>query len=187
MLEGRIGQDTCRPRRLKVTAGSRGSYRESLRSDSALVPIYTITASLRCRSTAQFTPWSTISSLGASTSRSARRHWRSGAPSRLKCHSRDGGRAACRRASVTLTPPQVEMCGQSCQVIGIMVHVVAVARLARPAVATPVMRDHTMAVAQEEQHLSVPIVRRKRPAMAEHDGLRACPNPCRKFRYRPWW
>jgi hypothetical protein len=28
---------------------------------------------------------------------------------------------------------QVEMCGQSCQVIGIMVHVVAVARLARPA------------------------------------------------------
>ena len=47
------------------------------------------------------------------------------------------------------------------QVIGIMVHVVAVALLARPAVATPVMRDHTMAVAQEEQHLSVPIVRRK--------------------------
>ena len=64
---------------------------------SALVAIYTITASLRCRSTAQFTPWSTtisvrsaISSLGASTTRSARRHWRSGAPSRLKCRLRVG-------------------------------------------------------------------------------------------------
>jgi hypothetical protein len=45
---------------------------------------------------------------------------------------------------------QVEMCGQSCQVIGTMVHVVAGARLARPAMATPVMRDHTIAVAQEE-------------------------------------
>src|SRR5208282_1340398 len=44
------------------------------------------------RSSAQFTPRSTtisirsaISSLGASTSRSARPHWRSGAPLRLKC------------------------------------------------------------------------------------------------------
>jgi hypothetical protein len=38
-----------------------------------------------------------------------------------------------------------------------------------------VMGDDAIAVLEEEQHLSVPIVGRKRPAMAEHDGLPAAP------------
>jgi hypothetical protein len=56
------------------------------RPDCALVAIYTITASLRCRSTAQFTPWSTtisvrgaISSHDRFTSGDAQPHWWSGA------------------------------------------------------------------------------------------------------------
>src|SRR5580698_8767300 len=70
---------------------------------------------------------------------------------------------------------QVEMRGQGCQVIGIMVHVMAAAGLARPPMTAPVMRNHAITMAQKEQHLRVPIVRRKRPAMAEHDGLPAAP------------
>ena len=46
MLEGRIEQDTCRPRRLKVTAGPRGSSPRKA-SDSAFVVIYTISAFFR--------------------------------------------------------------------------------------------------------------------------------------------
>jgi hypothetical protein len=45
MLEGRIGQDTCRPRRLKVTAGSRVPAAKA--SDNVFVAIYTITLSIR--------------------------------------------------------------------------------------------------------------------------------------------
>ena len=39
----------------------------------------------------------------------------------------------------------------------------------------PVMRDHTIALAQEEQHLPGPVVSRKRPTMAEHYGLSPAP------------
>jgi hypothetical protein len=45
MLEGRIGQATCRPRRLKVTAGSRVPAAKA--SDNAFVAIYTITLWIR--------------------------------------------------------------------------------------------------------------------------------------------
>src|SRR5213078_3072901 len=56
-----------------------------------------------------------------------------------------------------------------------MIHVMAAARLGRAAMAPPVMGDHTEALAEKEEHLSVPIVRRERPAMAEHDGLTRTP------------
>src|SRR5271165_807124 len=56
-----------------------------------------------------------------------------------------------------------------------MIHVMAAARLGRPAMAAPVMRDHAETMAQKEQHLRIPIVRRKRPAVAEHDRLPAAP------------
>src|ERR1700722_10753996 len=45
-------------------------------------------------------------SRGKSTSRDALLPWPSGAPSRHRSSLRDGRRAACRRASVTLTPPR---------------------------------------------------------------------------------
>ena len=70
---------------------------------------------------------------------------------------------------------ELEMRGQRRKVVGVMIHVVAAPDLARAAVPAPVMRDHAIAAAHEEQHLRVPIVRRKRPAMAEHDGLARAP------------
>ncbi len=70
---------------------------------------------------------------------------------------------------------QVEVLDHSQQVVGIVVHVVAVRDLGRAAMATAVMRDHPIAVIEEEHHLRVPVVGRQRPAMAEHDGLTRAP------------
>ena len=70
---------------------------------------------------------------------------------------------------------QIEMRGQRRQVIGVMIHVVAVADLGGAAVAAPVMGDDAIAVLQEEQHLRVPVIGRQRPAMAEHDRLARTP------------
>jgi hypothetical protein len=70
---------------------------------------------------------------------------------------------------------EVEMGGQRREIVGIVVHVVAVGDLARAAVAAPVMRDDAEAVLQEEQHLRVPVICRQRPAMAEDDGLARAP------------
>src|SRR5262249_17879105 len=50
-----------------------------------------------------------------------------------------------------------------------------VANLRRPTVAAPVMRYDAITLAQEEQHLRVPVIGRKRPAMAEHKGLTRTP------------
>ena len=66
---------------------------------------------------------------------------------------------------------EIEMFGQRGQVIGVVVHVVTIAGLRRAAVPTPVVGDHPVAVAQEEQHLGVPVVSRKRPAVTEDDRL----------------
>src|SRR6201997_2713686 len=58
---------------------------------------------------------------------------------------------------------------QSRQVVGIMVHIVAIRGLGRAAMATAVMGDNAIAVMQEEQQLRVPIIGRQRPAVAAHD------------------
>ena len=70
---------------------------------------------------------------------------------------------------------QIEMRGQRRKIGRVVIHVMAVADLGRPSVAAAVMRDDAIAVLEEEQHLRVPVVGRKRPAMAEHDGLPAAP------------
>ena len=70
---------------------------------------------------------------------------------------------------------EIKMRRQRREVVGVVIHVVAVPDLARAAVAAPVMRDDAETVVHEEQHLRVPIVGRKRPAMAEHDRLPAAP------------
>jgi hypothetical protein len=70
---------------------------------------------------------------------------------------------------------EVKVRRQRREVVGIVIHVVAVPDLARAAVAAPVMRDDAEAMVHEEQHLRVPIVGRKRPAVAEHDRLPAAP------------
>src|SRR3982074_138429 len=70
---------------------------------------------------------------------------------------------------------QVEMRGQRRQVIGTVIHVVTVAHLSGPAMASAVMRYYAIAVLEEEQHLRVPVIGRQRPAMAEHNGLTFAP------------
>src|SRR5213078_5410285 len=70
---------------------------------------------------------------------------------------------------------QIEMRGHSRKVVGIVIHIMAVARLGRTAVTSSVMRDDAIPVVQEEQHLRVPVIGRQRPTMAEDDGLSATP------------
>ena len=61
------------------------------------------------------------------------------------------------------------------EIVGIMIHVVPVSGLRRAAVSAPIMGDNAEAFAEEEKHLRVPIVRRERPAMTEHDRVSAAP------------
>ena len=54
--------------------------------------------------------------------------------------------------------PQIEMCGQSRQVICIMVHVMALAWLGGPAMPAPIMGNDAIAMIEEEQHLRIPVI-----------------------------
>jgi len=63
--------------------------------------------------------------------------------------------AASRMADVNGVP-EIEMCRQRGQVVGVVVHVVAVAGLGGSSVAAPVMGDDTVAVLEEEHHLRIP-------------------------------
>ena len=57
---------------------------------------------------------------------------------------------------------QVKVLDQVGEVVGVVVHVIALADLRGAAVPAPVMGDHPVAVVQEEQHLGVPVVDRPR-------------------------
>src|SRR5213080_2300748 len=70
---------------------------------------------------------------------------------------------------------QVKLFSEGCEIVGISVHVVAIPRLGGTTVPSPVMRDDSIALLAEEQHLSVPIVRSERPAVTEHYGLALSP------------
>ena len=63
---------------------------------------------------------------------------------------------------------QVERLDHGGEVVGVVVHRVAVPGLARPAVPTPVMGDRAVAVRRHQQQLRIPGVRVERPAVAEH-------------------
>src|SRR5438874_7100260 len=69
----------------------------------------------------------------------------------------------------------IKMRDQSRKVVGIVIHVMAIARLGGPTVASPVMGDDAIALFEEEQHLRVPVIGRQRPTMAEDDGLSFAP------------
>ena len=66
--------------------------------------------------------------------------------------------AAARRVADVNGVVEVEVGGQSSQIIGVVVHVMTVAGLRRAPVPTPVKSNHAVAMTQEEQHLVVPIV-----------------------------
>ncbi len=55
---------------------------------------------------------------------------------------------------------EAEMGGHRGEIVGVMIHVMAAAGLGRPAMAAPVVGDDAIAMAEKEQHLRVPVVRR---------------------------
>src|SRR4030095_1061093 len=61
------------------------------------------------------------------------------------------------------------------EIIGIVIHIVSVAGLARATVTSPVMGDDPIAMIQEEHHLGVPVIRAQRPAVAEDNRLSLTP------------
>ena len=70
---------------------------------------------------------------------------------------------------------QVERFDELREVVGVGVHVVAVPRLARPAMAAAVMGDAAIAARRQKEHLVLEGVRAERPAVAEDDRLSAAP------------
>ena len=82
-----------------------------------------------------------------------------------------GRLAAAGRVADVDRVAQVEVLDDRGGVGGVVVHVVPVADLARPAVAAPVVGDDAVALLDEEEHLGVPVVGAQRPAVVEHDRL----------------
>src|SRR6476620_3286226 len=83
--------------------------------------------------------------------------------------------AATRRMAYVNRILQVEMIGDGFQIIGIVVHVVAAAGLSRATMSAPITCDDAETFAEEKKHLRVPIIRRERPAVTEHNRLPAAP------------
>ena len=57
------------------------------------------------------------------------------------------------------------------EIVSIGIHLVALGRLAGPAMAAAVVGDASVALGCQEDHLGLPTVRGERPAVAEDDGL----------------
>src|SRR5262249_22729967 len=70
---------------------------------------------------------------------------------------------------------QTEMLDDRGHVSGIMIHVVAIADLRRPAVAAPVMSNCAVAPFDKVQQLRVPVVGAQWPAVVEDDRLPRAP------------
>src|SRR5437660_6866010 len=70
---------------------------------------------------------------------------------------------------------QVKLFSEGCEIVGVGVHLVAIPRLGGTTVPSPVMRDDSIALLAEEQHLSVPVVCSERPPVTEHYGLALSP------------
>ena len=64
---------------------------------------------------------------------------------------------ACRMADVDGVF-EVEMLGQCRQIVGVMIHVVAITGLRGATMSAPIVSDNSITVLEEEQHLRVPIV-----------------------------
>src|SRR5215208_7996989 len=79
--------------------------------------------------------------------------------------------AAARGMSHMDDVTQIERGHDRCDVGRVGVHVMALRSLAGTAVAAAIMRDHAIALVEEEEHLRVPVVGAERPAMMENDRL----------------
>src|SRR5882724_5774266 len=70
---------------------------------------------------------------------------------------------------------QIEMIGYRFQIVGIVIHVMSVAGLSRATMSASIARNDAETLAEEKKHLRVPIIRRERPAVTEHNRLPAAP------------
>src|SRR6266566_2533952 len=70
---------------------------------------------------------------------------------------------------------QIEVRGQRRKIVGIMIHVMPSASLCGSSMAATIMGYDPIALIEEEEQLCVPVIRRKRPAVTEHDGLTLAP------------
>jgi len=78
--------------------------------------------------------------------------------------------------------PQIKRCSEGREIVGVSIHLVTIPRLGRAAVASPVMRDDSIATRAEERHLCVPVVGSQGPTVAEHDWLSLSPVLVEKLR-----
>src|SRR5713226_4528858 len=67
------------------------------------------------------------------------------------------------------------MGGERREVIGVVIHIVSVAGLARSPVTSPIMGDDAIAMIQEKHHLGIPVSRTQWPAMTENNRLSVSP------------
>jgi hypothetical protein len=66
---------------------------------------------------------------------------------------------------------EIERLNHGCKIVGIAVHVIPRRGLARPAMATTIVRNHAEPVLRKEKHLTVPGVGAQRPTVRErYDG-----------------
>jgi hypothetical protein len=70
---------------------------------------------------------------------------------------------------------QVEMRQQFCQIVGIMIHIVAIPRLTGAAMSAPIVRDAAETTLRKEKHLVFESVRAERPTMTKYDGPTGAP------------
>ena len=86
-----------------------------------------------------------------------------------------GDLAAARGVADVDRVLQVEFFDQRSEIVCVSIHVVAVPRLARAAVAAAVMGDAAIAARGEIEHLIFEGIGRQRPAMTEDHRLSAAP------------
>ncbi len=72
---------------------------------------------------------------------------------------------------------KIEVLYHSSNIRCIVIHIVSIAYLGGATVAASVMRDDSEALAEEEQHLGVPVIAAEGPSMMEYERLRAFRTP----------
>lgn len=83
---------------------------------------------------------------------------------------------------------QIELFEDGGSIGGIVVEIMPLAHLLRPAVSATIMRDDPVAIEDEEEHLRVQSSEESGQPWWKTIGCASFgPSPCRRFRRRPWW
>lgn len=88
-----------------------------------------------------------------------------------------GDFAAAGRMADEHNVTEIERLDELGQIVGVLVHIVALPGLVRAAMTAPVVGDDPIAVLPQEQHLAIPGVGAEWPAVAEDNRLTCAPVP----------